>query len=93
MGFGFIAERGDRVGNAFHEHHDFQCSDDTIRKVHVGHYTFNIACPMKDPKTCAIIEDMVMMGYIGGEDVSFCENAEDFHTLVTDPSLMLVDLF
>lgn len=85
MGSGFMAEGGSRLGNAFHGFHDFQWSDDIIRKVHVGHYTFNVCCPVKDPKKFALVEDMVAMGYRSGEDVSFIQSPEDFHTLCQDP--------
>jgi hypothetical protein len=33
----------------------------------------------------AIVEDMVAMGYRSGEDVSFVQSPEEFHTLCQDP--------
>jgi len=85
MGSGFMAEGGSNLGNAFHGFHDFQWADDPIRKVHVGHYTFNVCCPVKDAKMFAMVEDMVAMGYRSGEDVSFIQSPEEFNTLCTDP--------
>jgi hypothetical protein len=86
MGSGFLAEGGDRLGNAFHGFHDFQWQDDIIRKVHVGHYTFLFAAPVKDPKMFAICEDIVAMGHIhGGEDVTFIQGPDDFNMLLSDP--------
>lgn len=66
MGSGFLAEGGDRLGNSFHGFHDFQWTDDIIRKVHVGHYTFLFAAPVKDHKMFALCEDIVAMGSISG---------------------------
>lgn len=85
MGSGFMAEGGEKLGNTFHGFHDFQWTDDIIRKVHVGHYTFNVACPVKDPKMFALAEDIVAMGYRSGEGVDFINGPEDFHTLCQDP--------
>jgi hypothetical protein len=86
MGSGFLAEGGDRLGNSFYGHPDFQWSDDIIRKVHVGHYTFMFAAPVKDPKMFCLAEDIVAMGHIpGGEDVTFCQGPDDFNMLCTDP--------
>lgn len=86
MGSGFIAEGGRRLGNVFHGFHDFQWTDDIIRKVHVGHYTAQFAAVVKDPKLYALCEDIVAMGYISGEDVSFCAGPSDWNALATDPS-------
>jgi hypothetical protein len=85
MGSGFLAEGGEKLGNAFHGHHDFQFSDNTITKTHHGNYTFMFSATIRDPKYVAILEDIVSMGYVSGEDISFIRDREDFIRLTTDP--------
>lgn len=62
-------KRGLDTGMTAHGHHDFQLSDDTLRKVHIGHYTFWHKSVVKQPKNVAIAEDIFSRGYVGGEGV------------------------
>merc|ERR1711871_238379 len=60
-------KRGLDTGMTAHGHHDFQLSDDTLRKVHIGHYTFWHKSIVKTPKNVFIAEDIFARGYVGGE--------------------------
>ena len=60
-------KRGLDTGMTAHGHHDFQLSDDTLRKVHIGHYTFWHKSIVKTPKNIFIAEDIFARGYVGGE--------------------------
>lgn len=60
-------KRGLDTGMTAHGHHDFQLSDDTLRKVHIGHYTFWHKSVVKTPKNVFIAEDIFARGYTGGE--------------------------
>ena len=67
MASAILAKGGSELGSTFHGHHDFMLSDDIIRKVHVGHYTFYSKSIVKRPKNYVIIEDIFSQGYVGGE--------------------------
>jgi len=67
MASAILAKGGSELGSTFHGHHDFMLSDDIIRKVHVGHYTFYSKSVVKRPKNYVIIEDIFAQGYVGGE--------------------------
>jgi hypothetical protein len=67
MASAILAKGGSELGSTFHGHHDFMLSDDVIRKVHVGHYTFYSKSVVKRPKNYVIIEDIFAQGYVGGE--------------------------
>ena len=69
-----LAKGGSELGNTYHGHHDFQLSDDILRKVHVGHYTFYSKSVVKRPKNYIIVEDVFSQGYVGGEGVEFYTN-------------------
>ena len=69
MASAILAKGGRELGSTFHGHHDFMLSDDIIRKVHVGHYTFYSKSVVKRPKNYVIIEDIFAQGYVGGEGV------------------------
>ena len=69
MASAILAKGGRELGSTFHGHHDFMLSDDIIRKVHVGHYTFYSKSVVKRPKNYVIIEDIFSQGYVGGEGV------------------------
>lgn len=71
MSSAILAAGGSELGETFHGHHDFQLSDDIIRKVHVGHYTHYSKSVVKQPKRYAIAEDVFAQGYISGEGVDF----------------------
>lgn len=62
-------KRGLDTGMTAHGHHDFQLSDDTLRKVHIGHYTFWHKSIVKTPKNIFVCEDIFARGYTGGEGV------------------------
>jgi hypothetical protein len=71
MSSAILAAGGRELGETFHGHHDFQLSDDIIRKVHVGHYTHYSKSVVKRPKRYAIAEDIFAQGYVSGEGVEF----------------------
>jgi len=75
MSSAILAAGGSELGETFHGHHDFQLSDDIIRKVHVGHYTHYSKSVVKRPKRCAIAENIFAQGYVGGEGVKFYSKA------------------
>jgi len=68
MGSAILAAGGRDLGCTYHGHHDFMLSDDIIRKIHVGHYTFYSKSVVKSPKRYAILEDVFSQGYVGGEN-------------------------
>jgi len=67
MASAILAKGGSELGSTFHGHHDFLLSDDIIRKIHVGHYTFYSKSVVKRPKNYVIVEDIFSQGYVGGE--------------------------
>jgi hypothetical protein len=69
MASAILAKGGSELGSTYHGHHDFMLSDDILRKVHVGHYTFYSKSVVKRPKNYIVIEDIFSQGYIGGEGV------------------------
>lgn len=71
MASAILAKGGRELGSTFHGHHDFMLSDDILRKVHVGHYTFYSKSVVKRPKNYIIIEDCFSQGYVGGEGVTY----------------------
>ena len=75
MSSAILAAGGRELGETFHGHHDFQLSDDIIRKVHVGHYTHYSKSVVKQPKRYAIAEDVFAQGYVSGEGVEFFSEA------------------
>lgn len=71
MASAILAKGGSELGNTYHGHHDFMLSDDILRKVHVGHYTFYSKSVVKRPKNYIIVEDVFSQGYIGGEGTKY----------------------
>lgn len=71
MSSAILAAGGKDLGETFHGHHDFQLSDDIVRKVHVGHYTHYSKSVVKQPKRYAVAEDVFAQGYISGEGIEF----------------------
>jgi hypothetical protein len=69
MASAILAKGGSDLGATYHGHHDFMLSDDILRKVHVGNYTFYSKSVIKRPKNYIIIEDCFSQGYVGGEGV------------------------
>lgn len=69
MASAILAKGGRELGSTFHGHHDFMLSDDIVRKIHVGHYTFYSKSVVKRPKNYVIIEDIFAQGYVGGEGI------------------------
>lgn len=61
-----LAKGGNDLGSTYHGHHDFMLSDDVVRKVHVGHYTFYSKSVVKRPKNYIIVENVFSQGYVGG---------------------------
>lgn len=66
-----LAKGGSDLGSTYHGHHDFMLSDDVVRKVHVGHYTFYSKSVVKRPKNYIIVENVFSQGYVGGMGVKF----------------------
>ena len=88
MGSAILAEGGSELGSTFHGHHDFQLSDDVVRKTLLGHYTFYSKSVVKRPKMYAIVEDVHGAGYVSGGGSRFftaesLENALEEQTLGT----------
>lgn len=69
-----LAKGGSELGSTYHAHHDFMLSDDILRKVHVGHYTFYSKSVVKRPKNYIIVEDVFAQGYVGGEGTEYFHN-------------------
>jgi hypothetical protein len=67
MGSALFLNGGLQLGATYHGHHNFMLSDDIVRKVHVGHYTFYHKSIIKDDKNIAIAEDIICKDYLGGE--------------------------
>ena len=86
MASAILAKGGSELGATYHGHHDFMLSDDILRKVHVGHYTFYSKSVVKRPKNYVIIEDIFSQGYIGGEGTAFFSPAS-FKEAVSDGTL------
>lgn len=78
MASAILAKGGSELGSTFHGHHDFMLSDDIIRKVHVGHYTFYSKSIVKRPKNYVIIEDIFSQGYVGGEGLKPFDSAQAY---------------
>ena len=66
-----LAKGGNDLGSTYHGHHDFMLSDDVVRKVHVGHYTFYSKSVVKRPKNYIIVENVFSQGYVGGGGVKW----------------------
>lgn len=81
MSSAILAAGGSELGETFHGHHDFQLSDDIIRKVHVGHYTHYSKSVVKNPKRFAIAEDVYSQGYVSGEGVEFFSKSDLEHAI------------
>ena len=69
-----LAKGGSDLGSTYHGHHDFMLSDDVVRKVHVGHYTFYSKSVVKRPKNYIIVENVFSQGYVGGMGSKFQRN-------------------
>ena len=78
MASAILAKGGSELGNTYHGHHDFLLSDDVIRKLHVGHYTFYSKSVVKKPKLYCLIEDVFSQGYVGGENSQAFESAKKY---------------
>ena len=78
MSSAILMKGGTETGSTYHGHHDFMLSDDIIRKVHVGHYTFYSKAVVKRPKNYIIVENIFAQGYVGGEGTEFYQAANDF---------------
>tara|TARA_B100000902_G_scaffold395900_1_gene455502 strand:+ start:1649 stop:3568 length:1920 start_codon:yes stop_codon:yes gene_type:complete len=82
MASAILAKGGQETGSTFHGHHDFMLSDDIVRKVHVGHYTFYSKSVVKRPKNYVIVEDVFAQGYVGGEG-TLVHSPESFKDMVS----------
>ena len=71
MSSALLAAGGTELGSTFHGHHDFQLSDDIIRKVHVGHYTHYSKSVVKQPKRFTVARHVYAQAYIRGESTKF----------------------
>ena len=86
MASAILAKGGSELGSTYQGHHDFMLSDDILRKVHVGHYTFYSKSVVKRPKNYIIIEDIFSQGYVGGEGVKIY-SLEEFQRDMEDGQL------
>ena len=86
MASAILAKGGNELGSTFHGHHDFMLSDDILRKVHVGHYTFYSKSVVKRPKNYIIVEDIFSQGYVGGEGTRIFTRSE-FKDAVSENTL------
>jgi hypothetical protein len=77
MASAILAKGGADLGSTYHGHHDFMLSDDVVRKVHVGHYTFYSKSVVKRPKNYFIVQNVMSQGYVGGMGTDF-HSAESF---------------
>ncbi|MAD25733.1 MAG: hypothetical protein CMO44_16360 [Verrucomicrobiales bacterium] len=84
MASAVLAQGGPSLGATYHGHHDMLLSDDVIRKVHLGHYTFYSKSVLKRPKQCCIVEDIFSQGYIGGEGTDFFSPDQSDDTSFTE---------
>ena len=78
MASAILAKGGSELGSTYHGHHDFLLSDDVVRKVHVGHFTFYSKAVVKNPKNYIIVEDVFCRGYVGGEGSKAYNDADDY---------------
>lgn len=97
MGSVIFMKGGMQTGFTAHGHHDFQLSDDVIRKVHVGHYSFYHKSIVKDPKNVFVAENVFGRDYYGGEGHGFLtkqdiENAKSGNWEDVTGSILVVDL-
>jgi hypothetical protein len=76
MASAVLMKKGLETGMTAHGHHDFMLSDDTIHKIHIGHYTFYHKSIVKQPKNITICEDIFARNYIRGEGVSLYSKAD-----------------
>lgn len=83
MASAILAKGGNETGSTFHGHHDFMLSDDIVRKVHVGHYTFYSKSVVKRAKNYVIVEDVFSQGYVGGEGTEF-HDADSWNKMITE---------
>ena len=90
MGSAIIAEGGEELGQTWHGHHDFQLSDDVVRKTILGHYTFYAKSVVKRPKNYCIVEDVYASGYVSGGGSSFFTQ-QALENALEDQSIGTVD--
>jgi hypothetical protein len=90
MGSAIIAEGGEDLGQTWHGHHDFQLSDDVVRKTILGHYTFYSKSVVKRPKNYCIVEDVYASGYVSGGGSSFFTQ-QALENALEDQSIGTVD--
>ena len=86
MGSAIIAQGGNELGSTFHGHHDFQLSDDVVRKTILGHYTFYSKAVVKRPKHYCIEEDVHCQGYVSGGGTQFFD-ADTLDTAITEQTI------
>lgn len=90
MGSAIIAEGGEDLGQTLHGHHDFQLSDDVVRKTILGHYTFYSKSVVKRPKNYCIVEDVYASGYVSGGGTEFFTQ-QGLENALEDQSIGTVD--
>lgn len=97
MGSALFLNGGLQLGATYHGHHNFMLSDDIVRKVHVGHYTFYHKSIIKDDKNLTIAEDIICRDYLGGEGHTFLSK-EDLNSAqfgnwdLVEGSLMAIEI-
>jgi len=76
MNSAILCERGEALGYTFHGNHSFLLQTDSLRKLHVGHYTYYSRSVVHDEKRMRLKEDIFCTGYVGGEGHDFFSSDE-----------------
>lgn len=76
MNSAILCERGEALGYTFHGNHSFLLQTDSLRKLHIGHYTYYSRSVVHDEKRMRLTEDIFCTGYIGGEGHDFWTKKE-----------------
>jgi len=71
MNSAILCERGEALGYTFHGNHSFLLQTDSLRKLHIGHYTYYSRSVVHDEKRMRLMEDIFCTGYVGGEGHEF----------------------
>jgi len=78
MNSAILCESGEALGYTFHGNHSFLLQTDSLRKLHIGHYTYYSRSVVHDEKRMRLMEDIFCTGYVGGEGHEFYEDLETY---------------
>ena len=70
MATGILLKAGRETGETLIGHTDFQLADDVVRKMHYGNFTLYSKSVVMKSDNVYLAENIVAMGYVGGNDVS-----------------------